>query len=85
MNRVVVTGVGALSSLGAGAQSHFDSAIRGISGIRPLAFDSGASIQTSIAATIEQPVPDLLNRNVTNMFDRVSHIAWNAVRGTVRS
>ena len=80
MNRVVVTGVGALSSLGAGAQSHFDSAIRGISGIRPLAFDSGASIQTSIAATIEQPVPDLLNRNVTNMFDRVSHIAWNAVR-----
>lgn len=80
MNRVVITGVGALSSLGVNAQSHFDCSINGISGVRPLSFASGASVQTTIAATIEQDVPDLLNRNVTNMFDRVSHIAWNAVK-----
>ena len=78
MNRVVVTGVGALSSLGGNAQSHFDCSINAISGVRSLSFNSGAPIQTRIAATIEAPVPDLLSRNMTNMFDRVSHIAWNA-------
>lgn len=76
--RVVITGMGAISSLGMNAQSQLDAALNAQSGVRPLAFTSGAPVVTTHAATIAQPVPDHLDRTMTSMFDRVSHLAWHA-------
>ena len=76
--RVVITGMGAISSLGMDASSQFEAALAARSGVRPLVFTSGAPVTTTHAATIAEPIPDHLDRTMTSMFDRVSHMAWHA-------
>lgn len=78
MQRVVITGIGAISSLGLTASEQFDAAIKGRSGVTPLELNSGAPINTRYAATIRQSIPDHLDRTMTALFDRVSHMAWHA-------
>jgi 3-oxoacyl-(acyl-carrier-protein) synthase len=77
-NRVVVTGMGALSCLGLNAAAQFQAAIEGRSGISSFALSEGSPIKTNFAASIKDELPHQLDRSTTNMFDRVAQLAWCA-------
>ena len=82
-NRVLVTGIGALSCLGLNASSQYQAAIHAKSGIAKIFPTSVASFQTRIAAAIPEGLPNLLDNSSLKMFDRVAHIAWYAVHEAI--
>lgn len=82
-NRVVVTGIGAVSCLGSNAAAQFQAAIEARSGISGFALSEGAGIRTSIAASIKEELPSLLDRSSSNMFDRVAHLAWHSAHEAI--
>ena len=82
-NRVLVTGIGALSCLGLNASSQYQAAIHAKSGIAKIFPTSVASFQTRIAAAIPEGLPNLLDKSSLKMFVRVAHIAWYAVHEAI--
>ena len=69
MNRVVITGLGAVSALGVGAQKNFAQASAGISGVN----------QDMLAMVTENFEPELA-RSEASMFDRVARMGWSAAK-----
>jgi len=82
-NRVVVTGMGALSCLGLNAEAQFQAAIAARSGISEFSLTEGSSIQTRFAASIKEELPHQLDRSTANMFDRVAQLAWCATNEAI--
>lgn len=77
--RVVITGLGALSGLGEGAKSQFEQAVAAASGITELPAGVPAPLATRIAA--QAPAFDAgLSREESSMFDRVAHMSWKAAQ-----
>lgn len=75
--RVVITGLGALSGLGDGAKRQFEQAVAAASGISELPPGVPAPLATRIAAQV--PAFDAgLSREESSMFDRVAHMSWKA-------
>ena len=69
MNRVVITGLGAVSALGMGAQKNFDQASAGISGVN----------QDMLAMVTDDFEPELA-RSEVSMIDRVARMGWSAAQ-----
>jgi 3-oxoacyl-[acyl-carrier-protein] synthase II len=77
--RVVITGLGALSGLGEGAKCQFEQAVAAVSGITELPAGVPAPLATRIAA--QTPAFDAgLSREESSMFDRVAHMSWKAAQ-----
>ena len=78
MQRVVITGLGAISALGIGAGTNFDAALAGRSGIAPVNISAGAHRIEGCAAQIGFALPELIRKADLPLFDRVAVLAWNA-------
>jgi 3-oxoacyl-(acyl-carrier-protein) synthase len=78
INRVVITGLGAISSLGMTASSQYQNACSAISGIKFLNLVSGVPVDTNIAAFIAQDIPHQLDFSSLSLYDRVSQMSWAA-------
>lgn len=78
MERVVITGIGAVSALGLGAETNFLQALAGHSGISVLAPTLAANLACGVAATIGFELPDLLKKTEVPLFDRFSVLGWIA-------
>ena len=78
MERVVVTGLGAISALGTGADSNFARALEGASGIGMLELPGPRQMPASVAAQIRFPLPELVKKSELPLFDRFALLAWCA-------
>ena len=78
MERVVITGLGAVSALGLGAETNFSRVINGQSGIARLDAEMASHVFCSVAAQIKFPLPDLLKKSEAPLFDRFAILAWIA-------
>lgn len=76
--RVVITGLGAVSSLGAGARLNFDQALNGNSGIGMLELPGNYQRAGIPAAQIRFPLPDLIKPSEQALFDRNALLGWTA-------
>jgi len=76
--RVVITGLGAISALGAGADANFAAALSGQSGIVPLQLPFERQRPAMPAAQIRGPLPDLIKRAEAPLFDRYALLGWAA-------
>jgi len=79
--RVVVTGLGAVSSLGVGVDRHWQQALGGRAGIGPLGLFSTASHRTAIAAEVPADAVLTPGRNLS----RTERFACTAAAEAVRS
>ena len=79
-NRVVITGLGAISCLGIGAQAQYKKAINCSSGITPFQGELPIDVDLTCAGTITDPLPKLLDPSASGMFDRVAQLSWIAVK-----
>jgi len=79
MERVVITGIGAISALGLGADVTFSQALSGQSGIGLLQHPYSDRLHCGIAAQVLFPLPELLSKADANLFDRFAMFAWIAV------
>jgi len=75
MERVVITGVGAISALGEGADVNFQEALSGNSGISFLIYPYAERLGFDVAAQILRPLPALIPKTEAALFDRVSLLA----------
>ena len=78
MERVVITGVGAVSALGLGAETNFMQALNAQSGIGLLDETLAPHVVCGIAAHIKFPLPDLFKKSEAPLFDRFAMLAWVA-------
>ena len=78
MERVVITGMGAVSALGLGAENNFQQAIAGTSGISILDSAITTHLSCGVAGQIKFTLPELLKKNEAPLFDRFSILAWIA-------
>ncbi|MEB0135993.1 beta-ketoacyl-[acyl-carrier-protein] synthase family protein [Actimicrobium sp. CCC2.4] len=78
MKRVVITGIGAISALGTGADTNFSAAFAGRSGIAPVDISAGPYRITGCAAQIGFALPELIRKAELPLFDRVALLAWAA-------
>ena len=78
MERVVITGIGAVSALGLGAESNFQQAVAGISGISLLEPTLVTHLSCGVAGQIKFTLPDLIKKSEAPLFDRFSVLAWIA-------
>ncbi len=78
LERVVITGLGAVSALGIGADANFSRALAGSSGIDFLTLPPPRQLPTYVAAQIKFPLPDLVKKTELPLFDRVGLLAWIA-------
>ena len=78
MERVVITGMGAVSALGLGVEKNFQQAVAGISGIAQLDAKLAIHLSCGVAAQIKFPLPELLKKSEAPLFDRFSVLAWIA-------
>lgn len=78
MDRVVITGMGAVSALGLGAEHNFRQALAGKSGISLLAPDLATNLSCGVAAAIQFALPELVKKSEAPLFDRFSILAWIA-------
>lgn len=76
--RVVITGLGAISSVGTGAEINFARALAGSSGIGPLALRSARQMPALIAAQITFPLPDVIKKSEASLIDRFAVLALTA-------
>jgi len=76
--RVVITGIGAISALGAGAGHNFEQALRGRSGIGMLELAGGRQRAGLPAAQIRYPLPELIKASEQALFDRNALLGWSA-------
>ena len=78
MQRVVITGLGAISSLGVGADRNFEQALAGHSGIGLLQLGGDRQRPDTPAAQIRGPLPELVKNSELPIFDRFSLLGWAA-------
>ncbi|HEY1147092.1 MAG TPA: beta-ketoacyl-[acyl-carrier-protein] synthase family protein [Pseudoduganella sp.] len=78
LERVVITGVGAISALGPDASSSFEQALHGKSGIDFLQLPGERQRPGVIAAQVRFALPELIKVAEQPLFDRFSVLAWNA-------
>lgn len=78
MERVVITGMGAVSALGLGASASFSQALAGRSGISLLPPTLTTNLSCGVGATIQFALPDLLKKSEVPLFDRFSLLGWIA-------
>jgi 3-oxoacyl-[acyl-carrier-protein] synthase II len=76
LNRVVITGIGAISSLGVGAQAQFDKASQCISGVSPFQGTTAIPVELSCAAQITESYDLDLDASTMAMFDKVAQLSW---------
>ncbi|MBV6322685.1 beta-ketoacyl-[acyl-carrier-protein] synthase family protein [Duganella violaceipulchra] len=76
--RVVITGLGAISSLGVGAEHNFEQALAGRSGIGLLQLAGERQRPGTPAAQIRSPLPELVKTSELPIFDRFSLLGWAA-------
>ncbi|MYM26089.1 beta-ketoacyl-ACP synthase II [Duganella sp. FT135W] len=76
--RVVITGLGAISALGVGASRNFDQALQGQSGIHLLELPGQHQRARIPAAQIRFPLPDLIRAAEHALFDRHALLGWSA-------
>ena len=78
MERVVITGFGAISALGLGADVNFKAALSGTSGIGRLQHPYAEQLSCGVAAQVLAPLPELIAKTEAALFDRVSLLALAA-------
>lgn len=78
LNRVVVTGIGAVSCLGIGAAIQFQKAATCTSGISGLTKVLAIPVDLSCAGLVADPLPIQLEASLQGMFDRVAQLSWIA-------
>jgi 3-oxoacyl-[acyl-carrier-protein] synthase II len=79
--RVVVTGVGCVTPLGADAEATWDALVRGVSGIGPLEGDEFAALPSRVAGSVRGPVdPGAVDPKERRRLDRVILFALAAAR-----
>jgi len=78
---VVVTGLGAVSSLGVGVDRHWQQALGGHAGIHPLGLFSTATHRTAIAAEVPDDAVLVPGRNLSRAERFACTAAAEAVRG----
>lgn len=78
MERVVITGLGAISALGNGAAHNFSQAMAGASGIDFLELPGDWTIPGCVVAQIREPLPDLIKKSEQSLFDRYAVLGWIA-------
>jgi len=76
--RVVITGLGAVSSLGIGARHNFQQALNGRSGIGMLELPGSHQRAGLPAAQIRMPLPEVIRTAEQAQFDRNALLAWIA-------
>ena len=76
--RVVITGVVAVSALGLGAEANFSRALAGHSGIDFLQLPFSEHLICKVGAQIKFPLPDLIKKTEAGLFDRFALLAWTA-------
>ena len=80
MERVVITGLGAISALGNGAAHNFSQVMAGVSGIDFLKLPAPWEISGCVVAQILQPLPELIKKSEQSLFDRYAVLGWIAAR-----
>jgi len=85
MQRVVITGVGAISSLGLGADTNFSRALSGQSGIDLLHLPFAADLTCGVAAQIKYALPELIKKSEGALFDQFALFAWIAANEALRA
>ena len=80
MERVVITGLGAISALGNGAAHNFSQVMAGVSGIDFLQLPAGREIPGCVVAQIREPLPELIKKSEQSLFDRYAVLGWIAAR-----
>ena len=79
LRRVVVTGLGAVSPVGVGAETMWTNLVRGKSGIGPITLFDPAGFETTIAGEVEGFAPeDFLDRKQLKKTDRFVQFAVGA-------
>jgi len=78
MERVVITGVGAVSALGLGADTNFSQALSGQSGIDLVQLPFSDDLACGVAAQIKYVLPDLIKKSEGALFDHFALFAWIA-------
>ena len=64
MRRVVITGFGVVSSIGAGKEAFWDSLSRGVGGIGPITHFDASTFQVQLAGEVKEPLelPDYVEK-----------------------
>lgn len=83
MERVVITGLGALSGLGAGAAVQFERARDGLSGIAPIDLELPIPVNTRMASQVRGFDDKSLQASEKSMFDRVAQLSWVAANEAI--
>lgn len=78
MERVVITGLGAISALGNGAAHNFSQAMAGVSGINFLHLPTPWTVPGCVVAQIREPLPELIKKSEQSLFDRFAVLGWIA-------
>ena len=74
--RVVITGLGAVSGLGVGAQAQFQKAVDCSSGITAFTKSTAIPVDLPCASLIKEDLSFNLDTNSLSMFDRTAHLSW---------
>jgi 3-oxoacyl-[acyl-carrier-protein] synthase II len=81
LRRVVVTGVGLVTSLGVGRRANWEAAIAGSSGAAPITTFEPVDTDTTIACPVRDFEPtDFMDRRVARRMDRFAQLAVAAGR-----
>lgn len=76
MNRVVITGIGAISSLGKDAEENWQSCINGRTGVGPITLFDATGLPFKVAAEIKDfDASEYLDRREVRRWDRFEHLA----------
>lgn len=86
MNKVVITGVGAVTPLGIGVESFFENAVKGVNGIDKITqFDTSDS-KISIAAEVKDfKAEDYIDKKEARRMDRYCHFATVAADEAIKN
>ncbi len=81
LRRVVVTGVGMVTSLGVGRRANWEAAIAGVSGAAPITTFEPVDTDTTIACMVRDFEPtDFMDRRIARRMDRFAQLAVAAGR-----
>jgi 3-oxoacyl-(acyl-carrier-protein) synthase len=78
MERVVITGLGAISALGQGAEHTFQQALNAQSGVASLQHEHADTLSVGVAGQVKESLTDLIPKSEASFFDRFALFAWAA-------
>jgi len=82
--RVVITGIGAISPLGNTVEDSWNNALKGVSGIAPITLFDAQNYQVKIAAEVKNFKPDLyMSEKDARRRDRYQNLALAAARSAI--